>query len=245
MQCIIALRGFGLRKQPRDLALAIEDALTLHFRRVRGEHGRDARGCEPVEERLDFHARFARALERIREASGARRRAGGGVRAPAAVLLLVFGDVEKVREVAEGAHEVQSLLGIERVQLALELGASGLLAPELHRLLADALDALERLVAHLLADHFAQQAAEESAIYAEVYFLFVHPAQRIIDAWADSSSSSWSSAPSSTPGTRGGSRSGSPTRSTRASRACAARSAMPARSVRRTPPKRKSSSIFP
>ncbi len=90
---------------------------------MRGEHRRDARGREPVEERLDIQAGFARAVERVGEAAGAGRRPGRGVRAPAAVLLLVFGDVEKVREVAEGAHEVQGLLGVERVQLALELRA--------------------------------------------------------------------------------------------------------------------------
>jgi hypothetical protein len=88
------------------------------------------------------------------------------VRTPAAVLLLVLGDVEKVREVAERAHEVQRLLGVEGIQFPLELGARRFLAVKGDRLLADALDALERLVADLLADHLAEKAAEEAPVFA-------------------------------------------------------------------------------
>src|SRR5688572_22034967 len=80
-----------------------------------------------------------------------------GVRAAAAVLLLVLGDVEQVREVAERAHQVQRLVEVQRVQLALELGTARRFLVERHGRLADALDALERCLAHLLADHFPQQ----------------------------------------------------------------------------------------
>ena len=62
-----------------------------------------------LQQRRRVDAGFARAVERIGEAARPPRRAGIGVRAAAAVLLLVLGDVEKVREIAEGAHQLQGL----------------------------------------------------------------------------------------------------------------------------------------
>ena len=94
------------------------------------------------------------------------------MRAAPAVLLLVLGDVEKMREVAERAHEVQRLFGIDGIQLALELAAAGafvrfVFLAEAHRRLPDALDALESRIARLAADHFAQQPPEEAAVLAQ------------------------------------------------------------------------------
>ncbi len=100
------------------------------------------------------------------------------MRAAAAVLLLVLGDVEQVREIAEGAHQLQGLVQVERVQLALELRAAAFLAVETHRGLADALDALERRVARLAADHLPEQAPEQAPVLAQQGFLFLGRAMR-------------------------------------------------------------------
>ena len=89
------------------------------------------------------------------------------MRAAPPVLLLVLGDVEKVREVAERAHEMQRLLLVERIQLALELRAARFFLSKRDRGLPDALDALERLRAHLLADHLAEQPPEEAPVLAQ------------------------------------------------------------------------------
>ncbi len=91
--------------------------------------------------------------------------------AAAAVLLLVLGDVEEVGKEAEGAHHVQRLLEVERVQQRLELRLAALLAPEGDRRLADALDALEHPGARLLADHLAQQPPEEAPVFPQQILL--------------------------------------------------------------------------
>src|SRR5687767_15832223 len=107
---------------------------------MRGEDRRDLGTREPGEERRRFDAGIARAGEREGEASRPARRARIGVRAAPAMLLLVLGDVEQVREVAERAHQVQRLVEIERVELALELGTARRFLVERHGRLAYALD---------------------------------------------------------------------------------------------------------
>jgi hypothetical protein len=183
MQGPVSLGRLLPGKKPCYFTLAIQDALALHLGRMRGENRRHARAAEPFQQCIQADAGLARAVERVGEAARAPRRARRGVRAAAPVLLLVLGDVEEMREVAERAHQVQRLLGVQGVQLALELGAGRFFLAKRHRLLADALDALERLLAHLLADHFAQQPPEQPAVFAEQQFLLFHERQRIIGQW--------------------------------------------------------------
>ena len=145
---------------------------------MRGEYRRDARALEPLQQRRRVDAGVARAVERIGEAARPARRAGVGVRAAAAMLLLVLGDVEKVREIAEGANQLQGLVQVEGVQLALELRTAAFFPVEAHRGLADAFDALERGVARLAADHLAEQAPEQAPVLAQQGFLFLGRAMR-------------------------------------------------------------------
>ena len=97
-------------QQARDLALAVEDALALHFGRVRGQHRATParrRTTPPIAAPSMPCARDA--LERVGELPALRRRAGERVRAAAAVLVHVLGDVGEVREVAERADDVERL----------------------------------------------------------------------------------------------------------------------------------------
>src|SRR5712691_3864976 len=170
------------RDQARDLALAFEDALALHFGGMRGQHRAHAGAREPSQERLARLCR--RALQSIREAPRPPRRAAFRVRAAPAVLVRVLGDIEEMRKIAERSHHVQRLLDRQRVELRLQLRLDRLCfscerrvgqgPPEPHRGLADGLDALAGLGADLLADHVAEEAAEQPPILAQ-QLLFLVP----------------------------------------------------------------------
>ncbi len=177
MQRLVAPGGRRQRDQPRDLALAVENALALHLRGMRGEHRAHARPLEPGGER--FLA--AGLLQREREASATPRRAGFRVRLAPAVLVRVLGDIEQMREIAERPDHVQRLVDRQRIELRLQLrldrrslprqGRIRLRPPEPHRGLADRLDLLPRPRPHLLADHVPQQPPEQPPILAEQVFL--------------------------------------------------------------------------
>ena len=110
-------------QQPDDLALAIENALALDLGRMRGEHRAHLRVGEP--RAISAAAPtpcVGEAIERVGEAAALRRRAGERVRAPAAVLVHVLGEVREMREVAERAHDVQRLADRQLVQQCRELG---------------------------------------------------------------------------------------------------------------------------
>ena len=167
----VTFAALPLCDQPRDLTLAFEDALALHLGRMRGEHRAHPRPAEPCHEL--FQADAAHFVERVGQASRPARRAGLRVRAAPAVLLLVLGDVQEMREEAERAHHVHRLVEVERVQETIELRLAGVLLAERHRGLPDALDALERIGARLVADHLAQQPAQEAPVFAERILLIV------------------------------------------------------------------------
>ena len=78
--------------------------------------------------------------------------------AVAADVMLIFGDVGEVREIAVGAHDRQCLVGAEAVERRLELAprADLVVAVEADRGLANLLDQLEDLFALLLAHRVAE-----------------------------------------------------------------------------------------
>ena len=159
-------------QQPDDLALAIENALALDLGRVRGEHGAHPRVGEPRRQRRAIHALGGEAVERIGDASALRQRAGERVRAPAAILVHVLGEVREVREVAERAHHVQRLTDRQPVEQRRELGfhlrrCVRARAAEADRRLAYRFDPQEALVTRLLAQHVAQQPPEEPRVVAQ------------------------------------------------------------------------------
>src|SRR5213075_1949069 len=102
------------------------------------------------------------------------RRAGHRMRAAAAVLLLVLGDVQEVREEAERAHHVHRLVYVERVEERIELALARVLLAESDGCLPDALNAIESIAPRLLADHLAEEPSEEPAVLAQQILLVVH-----------------------------------------------------------------------
>ncbi len=109
----------------------------------------------------------------MRHGAFARRRqgtrGGEGVRAAAADVMLILGDIGEVREKAEGADQLQRLIARQGVERALQLLARGavLVAAETNRTPADTLDRLERGVALLLAHRVAEDATEETNVLAQ------------------------------------------------------------------------------
>ena len=79
----------------------------------------------------------------------------------------VFGDVREVREVAERPDHIHRLVGGQVLQEAVER-APGLriaLQAKADRQLPNPLDELESLLALLLADHIAEDAAEQADVF--------------------------------------------------------------------------------
>ena len=86
-----------------------------------GEHRAYQRVIEEVGERFRLDAHLAGALKRVGERTGARRRAGDRMGAVAADVMLIFGDVGEMREIAVGARDRECLVSVEAVERRLEL----------------------------------------------------------------------------------------------------------------------------
>ncbi|SOT40155.1 hypothetical protein F01_260221 [Burkholderia cenocepacia] len=166
----------ALREQARDVVLRIEDALALHFGRVRGQHRHDQRIVEEaLQQALRRVAGGFQLVERVRDRAGLRRGPGQRVDAAAAVVVAVFRDVREMREIAERAHDAHRLLRRQLAQLLLERlrGFAVVLAAELDRGLADRLDHVEHRIAFLFAHDVAEQAAEEADVLEQRAVLVV------------------------------------------------------------------------
>jgi len=82
--------------------------------------------------------------------------------------MLVFGDVGKLRKVAESADDLDALTMREAIQCRGELAPRGFIfvAVETDRGLANALNDYENKLAFLAADRIAKNAAEKTDILA-------------------------------------------------------------------------------
>ena len=91
------------------------------------------------------------------------------MRAAAADVVLVFGDIGEMREEAEGADQLQRPVARQRIEHPLQFVARGaiLVAAKADRALADALDRLERGIALLLAHRVAEDAAKKPDVLAQ------------------------------------------------------------------------------
>ena len=94
------------------------------------------------------------------------------MRATAAILVHVLGDIDEVREIGKCAHYVESAGDRQWVEQCFELRAQprcfiGTRATESNRGLADRLDACKSAVARLIAQHVAQDAAQQTCIFLE------------------------------------------------------------------------------
>ena len=166
---LVAGRAFALVEQFRDLELAGQRALAPHFGRMGGQHRAHQRAIEEVGERARLDAHLARALKGVSERARTRRGASDRMRAVAADVVLVFGDVGEVREIAVGAHDRERLVGAEAVERRLKLAPRGdlVVAMEADRGPADVLDQLEDLFAFLLAHGVAEDSAEQADVVAQ------------------------------------------------------------------------------
>ncbi len=163
------LHAVALVEQAGDGHLAVEDALALHLGGVGGEHRRHLGGVEEGGQLATAHAGLEGALQSVGKAAFLGRRAGDLVGAGAADVVLVFGDVRQVREVAEGAHHVDGLVAGQRIEGGLQLAAGGvvLVAAEADRALADRLDQVEHGLALLGAHGVAEHPAKQADVVAE------------------------------------------------------------------------------
>ena len=149
-----------------DRPFGVEDALALHLGRVGGEHGRDVGVLQSARDVGGAVVGLVQALE------GHRQRAflvlaRTFMHRAAAHVVLVFGDVGQMAEVAEGADHAHRLVAGKVLQQPVEhpSGAGIGLQPVGHRKLAHALDQLEGFLAFLLADHVAKDAAEHADVF--------------------------------------------------------------------------------
>ena len=89
--------------------------------------------------------------------------------AVAADVMLIFGDVGEMREIAIGADDRERLVSVEAVERRLELAprADLVVTMEADRGLADLLDQLENLFALLLANGVAEDSPEQADVLAQ------------------------------------------------------------------------------
>ena len=94
-------------------------------------------------------------------------------------VMLIFGDVGEMREIAIGANDRERLVGVEAVERRLELAprANLIVAMEANRGLADLLDQLENLFALLLAHGVAKDPAKQTNVFAQGNVLLVRRAR--------------------------------------------------------------------
>lgn len=169
-------RQVALGQQAGDVVLGVEDGFALHFGRVGRQHRRDQRLLEEFAHGLLADAGFLELAQREVDAALLRVRAGQQVRAAAADVVLVLGDVGQVREVRKRPHHGNGLFAGQDLEHAVQfLGGAGVgLAAEAHGRLTDGFDHGEHFLALLIAQHVAQQAAEQADIFLEgrvlVYF---------------------------------------------------------------------------
>jgi len=174
-QAALMGQGVALGQQARQFALGVQNALALHLGRVRGEHRRHVGGVQGLRQLCRAHAGLLQAAPSVRQAA-ALDVPGLLVHRAAADVVPVFGQVGQVAEVGEGADHAHRLVVAQGLQQGLELTVGGLVgvAPEGHRQLADLLDQLEGLRAFLLADHVAEQAAEQADVVDQGLVFFGH-----------------------------------------------------------------------
>ena len=100
--------------------------------------------------------------------------AGAFVEGAAADVVAVFGQIDQMAEIGEGADHADGLVAAEADQQLLQrpVGVVVGMAPKRDRQLADLLDQFERGLAVLVADHVAQNAAEQADVFHQGAFVF-------------------------------------------------------------------------
>ena len=107
--------------------------------------------------------------QREADAAGLRRGAGQQVGAAAADVVLVLGDIGQVRKIGKRAHHRDGLLAREFFQQGaqFDVGIGVVFAAKAHGGLADGFDDVEDGFALLVAQHVAEQAAEQADVFLQ------------------------------------------------------------------------------
>ena len=162
----------ALCHQPGDVALGVQDAFALHFGGVGGEHRRHITARQRLRHCLGADAGPAQARQRHLDAAflGV---AGPFMDGAAPDVVAVLGQVGQVAEIGEGADDAHRLSARKRLEQAFQRLVCFVvrIAPERHRQLADALDQFVGLEAFLLADHVAQNAAQQADVIHQRTFV--------------------------------------------------------------------------
>ena len=149
-------------QQLGDAALGVQNALALHFGRVCCQHRRHMALGQGVGNGPGRDAGPAQACQRHLDAAflGV---TGTLVKGAAADVVAVLGQVGQVAEIGEGADHADRLVAAQALEQLFQRAVGFLVgvAPERNRQLADLFDQFVGLAAFLLANHIAQQTAEQ------------------------------------------------------------------------------------
>jgi hypothetical protein len=150
-----------------------DHALTLHFRRVGGQHRNDPCVRKKVGHRLRRDAAGVELVERVRQAAFARRRTGQVVRPAAANVVRILGDVRQLQKIAESAHDRLGGRARQRIEQRRQLGTHRRItvAGETHGGLAHVFDDAENGIAFLFAHSVTEQTAEQADVVAQGFGL--------------------------------------------------------------------------
>ena len=172
--CQFARRGqaVAFADQFGHRALGVEDALPLHLGGVGGQHRRDVGALQQRRHFGRSHAGFVQLVEAPGQLTALAVALALVVLAPAH-MVAVLGQIGQVREVAESADHHHRLVVAQALEQLVDLlaGRKVLRAPPGHAELADAFHQFVGLATFLIADHLAQQSAEQADVFAQRLFL--------------------------------------------------------------------------
>ncbi len=167
-------------QQVGDLPMTIENAFALYFGWVGREYRTDIGPGEKIGEFYAVDMRRLRAGNGQRQAAFARLGSGARMGAAAAQMVLIFGDIRQMREIAEGARHLRGQRIGQGVQQAFQFATCGqvVMTMESRRQLADMFDGGKGFLAFLLAQGITEQAAEKADVLTQRRILIVGGAGR-------------------------------------------------------------------
>ena len=162
----------ALAQQLGNRALGVQDALALHFGRVRCQHWRDEAAGQCVNDGPGRDAGVAQPLERHFDAAFLAL-AGTLVKGTAADVVPVLRQVDQVAEIGEGADHADGLVAAQTLEQLLERLVSGGvgIAPKSDRQRADLLDQRKCRHALLLPDDVAQDSPQQPDVLDQRLFI--------------------------------------------------------------------------
>jgi hypothetical protein len=167
------LQAVTLVEQAGDFVLALQDALTRHLGRMRREHRRDQGRREKCVQFVGCDPGLLKPVQCPLQAAVARRRVRSRVRPAATEVVLVFGNVRQMQEVAEGTDDGSHRVARQVLEDGFQFGARGRakfairVLVQLDGALANALDRGKYVVPFLFPYGIAKQSAEQSGVVSQ------------------------------------------------------------------------------